>query len=375
MDVQMPEVQNIEQPKTKSKIELLNEFRKLIEKNGYSIEDMELEALLQKIRNMGLTKHLSLSVEFDKSKSKQVIKVFPKKKIYVEKYDEWVPLDDSLFDDIIANFENPKLFKPFMDEQHNLREKYADIIKLFKKEDGLYAEIELNERGYTAIKNNDYSYISPEWGERTDTDGKHYKNVLWAVTLTNIPAMEGDLPRLQDQIRLEKGQTKKKETAMKNLTIKAGEKTYALQMEVPEEILSVLMEISDSLNAAMAKIGELTQAKEEAEVAAEEMNKELTEIKQTELEKEAVTVIDEAIKKGKYHVALRDMKIRLYKENKQNILDELAVLPENENKRMTGQKQNDNVSLEKEDSEIMKERGLDPTNADHVKLYKEANNG
>jgi hypothetical protein len=38
---------------------------------------------------------------------------------------------------------------------------------------------------------------------------------LWAITLTNIPALEGELPQLQEQIKLTKGEK------LKNMTLES----------------------------------------------------------------------------------------------------------------------------------------------------------
>lgn len=248
-------------PDKKSRIDVLGSIKKLIEKSGYAISDEKILEMFGVIEDK--KGYLSkLNKKLDSSNDTQEIKVFPKKTVFIEKYKETITFDDKLFNQMILAFNNSKLFKPYMDEDHMLGEKFADILDLLIKDDGLYAKIQLNDKGKDVIKNNIYSYVSPEWGDRTDTDGNIHKNVLWAITLTNIPALEGENPKLQDQIKLTKG-GKGMDALNKRLTKLEGKlENYKSQDEAP--IMSPeLMEAIGMLKEAIAKIDELTQQNQE----------------------------------------------------------------------------------------------------------------
>jgi hypothetical protein len=291
--------------KQKSKLEILNSIKKLIEKNNYDIDDEKLLELYQIMTTKSMTKKYSFSAELDKTKAVQTIQVFPRKKVYIEKYDEYVDLNDKLFNEMISNFHNPKLFKPYMDVDHSLQEKYADVIDLFKNERGLFAKIELNERGYSAIKNKDYSYVSPEWGDRTDTEKQVHRNCLWAITLTNIPALEGENPTLQEQMKLTKlgGSTmtdfekriikleKKLETRKLQETPEGGVDPAVLQ-EAVTEALGMLQEL-------VAKLSEITGQKEVAEEEMAKAYNKLEEVQSSVEQKDKDEFFDKMVELGK----------------------------------------------------------------------------
>jgi len=267
-----------EQPEErKSKIDILSAIKKLVEKNGYTISDEKILEMFGVIQE-GKGYLNKLNKRLDSTKDIHDIKVFPRKAVYIEKYDEYINFDKKLFLEMIEAFNCEKLFKPYVDEDHQLKEKFADIIKLYEKDDGLYAQIKLNEKGKLAIKNNIYSYISPEWGDRTDTDGDIHKNVLWAITLTNIPALEGENPKLQEQIKLTKNKLNYggfKMVNNLNLSQKIAHlegriSNYKLQDDQQAVIPPELLEAIQMLNEAVTVINELTQQKEEAVQGKEE---------------------------------------------------------------------------------------------------------
>jgi hypothetical protein len=299
-------------PEKKSKIDILSNIKKLVEKNGYSISDEKILEMFGVIQD-GKGTLTKLNKKLDSSKNIHEIKVFPKKTVYIEKYDEHVKFDDKLFNEMIDAFKCETLFKPYMDVDHELKEKYCEIIDLTIKEDGLYATIEPNEKGRDAIKNNIYSYISPEWGDRTDTDGVTHKNVLWAITLTNIPALEGENPKLQDQMRLNKNKKGKFMTLTQRLATLEGKVSNYRLMEgeapvLPPEILEALQMIKD----AMVAIDELTMqnqevveekeaallAKETAEKIATDTQAKLNEIEGAKLAKEKEDFFLDVVSKG-----------------------------------------------------------------------------
>lgn len=394
-------VQNsIQQPEKKSKIDILSSIKKLIEKNGYAISDEKILEMFGVIEEKNLTR-LSISKikKLDSRKNIHEIKVFPKKTVYIEKYDEHINFNDKLFTEMISAFKNPKLFKPYVDEDHQLGEKFADVIDIYTKEDGLYAKIELNEKGKNVIKNNIYSYISPEWGDRTDTDGDTHKNVLWAITLTNIPALEGENPKLQEQIKLSKKTGGKYMTLTQKLANLEGKvSNYKLQEEpmmMPPEIMEAIQMIKD----AIAKIDELTMQnqeiveekeaalaqKEVAEKLAEKYKGDLDTIEAEKSAKEKENFFETVVKDGQLEASeVEDFKL-MYDKNEEIVRKLLT----SRNKKNDNGDQKTTTTLDKnngdlfeydgkkykltnEDYFIMKERKLNRNKPEDVEKYIEA---
>jgi phage I-like protein len=359
----------------KSKIEILNQIKKLIEKNGYAISDekiLEMFGVIQEGKGY-LTK---LNRKLDKNTHE--IKVFPKKTVYIEKYDEYINFDDKLFGEMIDSFNCPKLFKPYIDEDHQLGEKYADIIDLYIKPDGLYAKVQLNEKGINAIKNNIYSYISPEWGDRTDTDGDLHKNVLWAITLTNIPALEGENPKLQDQIRnlskkLYGGNRMDLRNKLSNLEGRVS--NYKLQDEapvMPPEIMEAIQMIKD----AVAKIDELTQInqqqeeqmaniaaeKEVAEKLAEDYKTKFDTIEAQKKEAEKEAFFTDVVSNGQLEAGeVEDWKLQ-YDKSKDFVVKILTSKPK---KELGTQKTTTSLSGKNEDEVIVNGKKIKLTQEDY----------
>lgn len=246
----------------KSKIDVLGSIKKLIEKSGYAISDEKILEMFGVIEDK--KGYLSrLNKKLDSSSDTQEIKVFPKKTVFIGKYRKTITFDDKLFNEMISAFNDPKLFKPYVDEAHMLGEKFADILDLLIKDDGFYAKIQLNDKGKDVIKNNIYSYISPEWGDRTDTDGNIHKNALVAITLTNIPALEGENPKLQDQIKLTKKGGIYMNISQKLANLEGRVSNYKLQDEATPPMPPEIMEAIQMIKEAIAKIDELTQQNQE----------------------------------------------------------------------------------------------------------------
>jgi hypothetical protein len=362
--------------KRKNKMEVLIDFKKNLERNGWSIGDDKLERLFMELQEQiadAEEPKMSLEkVKLDQSKDKHEIRIFPKKKIFVEKYNYKFDFSEKFFDEIMANFEDPKLFKPFGDEQHKLGVKFFDIVRLLKKNDGLYAEIELNQLGFQAIKDRQYSYISPQWGKRTDTDGVKRNNVLMAITLTNIPALEGELPTLQEQITLTKG--KKMDFDKKLIELSTRLDGFKLQGEIdPAAVMTVLQDAIVMIDELKAKLVEVTGAKDQAEDMAEEAQAELMKIKKEAEQKETDFYFETAIKEGRILPAEEDKLRRLYTLDKSAVVELVGLRESKEDNevKLSSNAKND-FKLEKDDYEIMRERGFDPNNKEDVKKYLEA---
>jgi hypothetical protein len=383
-------------PKIKSKLEILNDIKKMIEKNNFSMDDDTLFALYEKMgeKTVDMVNQMSrvenekrsaitLDFNIDKNQLEKVhtIQVFPKKRIYVDKYNEWINLDSKLFSQMIINFSNPKLFRPFGDCKHERQEKYFNIMKLHQDNRGLFADIQFTARGLEAVKNEDFSYISPDWGDRMDTDKKLHKNVLTAITLTNVPAMEGDIPPIQAQIQLTKF---KGGLLMKNYSLEKKLELVPVKLQAQEGIdPAVLGEILALIEEAAMKIQELTGANQEQaeeiqkfEKANKEITAELSTIKTTALEKEADEVLTQAVKDGQLPTSetYLDIMKKRYVLDKKSVVEELEALPKSgEPRQLTSSGSGKGFKLSQDDRDIMENAGLDPDDPKDIKVYKEAN--
>lgn len=358
-------------PKTKNKLELLAEFKKNIEKNGYKISDEILEGLIRNIQNGSeILKSMSFKLSLS-DKKKQVIKVFPYGTFYFEKYDRAITFDDMFFNEVINNFNNKKLFKPYVDEDHKLEGKFAEITNLVKKEDGLYAELELNEIGIEAIKLNKYSYISPQWGDRVDTDKVFHKNVLWAITLTNVPAFEGVLPKLQEQIKLNKlgGSMYNEE---KLITLKARCETYKLQNEVdPNKLMPLIEELLKMFDEMKAKIVEATGQAQQSQEQMAQAQMTIDKMKKSIEAKEKDEFFEKNVALGKIDIKeVEDFK-EFYELNKEKVVSLVSKRPGKEDFQMTSSHINTS-QLSKEDYSIMVDLNYNPEDPSDVRKYLEA---
>lgn len=146
-----------------------------------------------------------LSSEIVKAtENEQAIKVFPRGKFYISKYQKEISFDDVFFSQIQDAYNSTDLSKPKIDKDHEFKISFGDINGFEIKEDGLYSKIKLNPKGVELVKNGEYNYVSPAWGRTEDLTKKVYPNRLLAVSLVNFPALEGALPSLKDQLRLSK---------------------------------------------------------------------------------------------------------------------------------------------------------------------------
>jgi outer membrane murein-binding lipoprotein Lpp len=361
------------QEEKKHILDVLSSVQKLCAKNGYELTD-DMDLLMKAIRKNQHTRQMSFKLELSDDAPEQWVKIFPKKKIYVAKYKMTFDFNDKFFQEIVTNFENPKLFKPYIDEEHDLKKKNGDITALEIKDDGLYGRVKLNDRGYQAIKGRVYSYQSPEWGKRTDTEGKVYENVLWTVSLTNTPAMEGELPTLQDQFQLSKGE--KMELEKKLIELKArSKKTYKLAEGVEATDPALLDELWSAIEELMAKYAAVKGEKEAVEKEKEVAEEEVAAMKTEKLKAEAESVVKLAIERGQFSPKLFDLKVNQYLKDKEAVTTELSLIPEVKTGSLNlGSKKDDGFKLSNDDVIVMKAAGLDPEKSDDVKKYREINN-
>lgn len=318
-------------------------------------------------------------MELENTLDLQDILIFPRGKFFIQHLDRWIEFDNSFFNEILASFADENLAKPFIDKNHEKGESFGDIEELYIADDGLHAKIKLNEKGVELIKGREYKYISPWFGAFTDTQGKKHKWVLFSVSLTNIPALSGELPELQEQMQLEMEarmeKTKQmyekiKDVAMQKkwIQLEDEEKDFDTRVaELLEALYNNMLSISDIATQVETLLAEKKSLQEKVEQTEAEMKK----LEQEKLEKEAEEVIKLAVENGQYPVALFEMKKQQYIKDKELILKELELIPKKESVKMSSSAVA--VNLAAEDIEVMKNVGLNPADPKDVEFYKKVN--
>lgn len=226
-----------------------------------------------------------IELQIKEEKEKYVVKTLPKGKVYIEKYDKYFDFCDDLLNELADNVNNPDLAKPFIDKNHEKKESYGDIISAEVREDGLYTFWDLNEEGKKAIKNRLFRYISPEFGNVKDQNGKMIKNVLIAVTLTNIPALRGGLPQLQEQITLE-NKNKKEVKSMEN---------EKLQLEMLQKTTLELEAVKKEKIELQTELEAVKKQKDDANKQLIDATQKLNQIELEQTKKEAKEFVKEKI--------------------------------------------------------------------------------
>lgn len=354
-----------EKPKIKSKIEILAEIKKLAEKNNLSIEDEKLMSLFSDMMEKKDASSLSIKFAVNPLPNGVEVQIFPRGKLFIEKYDKWIIFDTVLFSDMIRAFQSDKLFKPFFDNEHKLGEKFGDILELYEKPEGLFARVDFNDMGKQAIMDRKYSYISPEFGTRKDLDGIPHANALWAVTLTNIPAFEGKIKPLQEQVKF----SKLPDIGGRNMTVKEtlakfeGRITALKFANEPTgqpsgDMNGMLTELVDTLKTWAAKIEELTMGKEQAEAKVEEVEASLSKIQKEKDEKEKDEFFETAVKQGQLEIGELEFCKNLYDVSKDNVKSMILARPVKDSGQISLTKQPTNTNLSADDYEIMKKQGF-----------------
>ena len=311
----------------------------------------------------------------------QEIQVFPRGEHIIN--NKIRKFDDEFFKKIIESFNTDSLSKPYIDKNHKRAESYGDIMDLYIKPEGLFAKIKLNKKGTELIKDSEYKYVSPMYGPRTDTKGKEYEYVLYNISLTNNPALEGTLPQLQEQIQLEgEKNMEKKELLEKILAsgiVKLEDENADFDTKITDvlgKLYEKLQEISEmalQIKTLQDEKAALTSKVEEQEKEIKKAIEEKEKLEKEKLEKEATERIKMAVEQGQYPVALMEMKIQQYMKDKAEIEKELELLP-----KKIQSKTHEELVLSEEDQKIVAFAKLDiknPRDMEILKMIKEKENG
>jgi hypothetical protein len=357
-------------------------MKKMMDEGNDQNKSVAACSMIWRDRNKTSAKRTFEKIDFEKidnSKKEHWIKIFPRGEVYIEKYDKIENIDDAFMDNMISAFNDEKLSKPKMDNDHEFGISYADILELQKRDDGLYSRILLNDLGYEAIKNRHYSYISPAFGDRTGIDKTVYPNALSALSLVNYPALEGSIGDIQSQTKLSKGDIMNLEQKFELLNAKVSE-IEKVQLSKGEKIdNSIVKESFEFAKEAISEVNEMKKLNKEvkdklllSEKELEVSKKELSKIKADELQKEAEFVVKQAIEDGQFHPALNDMKVKSYVLNKESILEELKVIPKVEKKGQQTFSATGIKSLSKEEISTLESLGLKSDDPKVIEIWKKS---
>lgn len=307
--------------------------------------------------------------KFEKTDNKKEILIFPKGNFFIEKYNEWLTFDDIFFDKILEAFNSKTLPKPFVDIDHDQGKSCGEVVDLIKKEDGLYGIVEFNENGLKLLKDREYRYISPSFGEIIDNTGKKFDIYLDSISFTNIPALLNTMPKLQEQLKL----TKKlfKGGNMKNKKIILSQITDEAIKNFVEDLLSQGEKMEDVINSLNLQIEELKKKLEETQEENETIKKENETIKQEQMNREADEFIKKQIEMKKLNVKHADYWRKQFLLNKEDVIKYFEMV-ENENANGI-YKLSNKYNLTQEDILVLQSVGIDLNNEKDIDLYLKIN--
>lgn len=377
--------------KPKGKIDFMTEIKKLLEKYGVQETDEKIIEIVNSlnVQGMPMIKRLSLiEMQMIDDENKKEILVFPRGKHYVQTktFSGWIDFNDGFYKKIAMNFDDPALFKPYIDKDHERKESYGDITGYRIANEGMFFSIDLNNAGKEQIRNRVYRYISPTFGDTKDTKSKDHTDWLVTISLVNTPSLMGLIPELQSQLEL-KFNTKSKTGGKLNMELnfigKQLGKFIELQGEVsPEAIVSALPDILKMLEELTKKVQELTGAgeKKDEQIAQQAeamtaMSADLTKIQTEKRQKEADVVIQKAVEMGQYccNEKFVEMKKAEYIKDPEKILKELELIPTIENQgQISLSNPGTGIDLKLTDDEIQiaKDSGFDISTPEKIKEYK-----
>jgi hypothetical protein len=312
----------------------------------------------------------------DKSAEWQTIKVFPEKKLFLDRYDETFNFNKELFDDMVENFNNPEIPVLIMDKEHEYKENHADFKNMRYEPEhvngpGLYIDVKLNEKGVKLVKPGVYKYHSPAWGKYVSVSGKKYENVLKAISLVNFPGLGAENPKLLDQLELKNVQRDKKNIGgSKNMSLELINVELGLKADAnSESSVIVVRELKAEIEETKKELKKEKEDNQKAQKMLTELSSKIQAVEQKERQLKAEKVIDEAIEKGKLYPSLRELKIEAYLKDSEIVEKELSLLPEKDLSQASVSKPEQDVNMTEEQIREMKENELDPKSKEDRDIY------
>lgn len=319
--------------------------------------------------------------EIEPTEKEQIVCVFPFGNLWLEDYQRWQEFTEAHAREVIANFENPDVIKPIIDKEHEYKESFGDIIRLFIDERngirGLFAEIKLNPMGFGLVKNRVYKGISPALKPYTDVKKQTHQNVLWALSLVNFQGLGTTTPSIQEQLELKKNIER---DSMKNLAVELGISPDSGETQILEKIRGLRVQ----LESAQKEKDEKEKKIVEMETGQNEMNKIITTLQskinellesmkmaeEAKAEDEAEKAVEMGIQHGKIERELKEIYKKRYKTDRESFNLEMSVrkpLLNMQRQSLTGDSV-EGISVEL--SAFMKKAGLDEKNQMHIEAAK-----
>lgn len=364
----------------KTKLDIITEIKKLLTKNNMTIDDNILISLLDQIKSPNALKRtlkLFANQQIKPTTNDQWILVFPKGKFWIQKYQTWLDCDDVFFNEIAKNFNDQALSRPFIDKDHKFEESFGDINNYKITDKGMFFNIKLNYLGVSAIKNGVYRYVSPAFGDMTDTAKEKHYNWLAAISLVNAPAFLGVIPKLQDQIHLKQKNFDTKEStnmelrAMleRSLQLATGANDAAF-IKAVDTLQQTVTDLQTQLQTIQEALTKVTAERDQAKTSEQAAQGQVAQMKNDFLTKEGNEVLDNAIKLGQIPPALKDKYLKRYLSDKNDVLDDLKVFPKNDNGMQLSSAGTTDTGLSKEDREIAEATGYDLSKPADLKRFK-----
>lgn len=319
--------------------------------------------------------------EIEPTEKEQIVCVFPFENLWLEDYQRWQEFTEAHAREVIANFENPDVIKPIIDKEHEYKESFGDIIRLFIDErngiKGLFAEIKLNPMGFELVKNRVYKGLSPALKPYTDVKKQTYQNVLWALSLVNFQGLGTTTPSIQEQLELKKNIER---DSMKNLAVELGISPDSGETQILEKIRGLRVQ----LETAQKEKDEKEKKIVEMETGQSEMNKIITTLQtkinellesmkmaeEAKADEEAEKAVEMGIQQGKIERELKEIYKKRYKTDRESFNLEMSVrkpLLNMQRQSLTGDSV-EGISVEL--SAFMKKAGLDERNPVHIEAAK-----
>lgn len=337
---------------------------------GGEMGDNKSNSFIRKIYDEKTKKWLEFNNKtFDKiyttlnNKTEEINKIliFPVGRYYVEKYKQWLSFDDVFFNKILLAFNSPTLPKPYLDIDHELGEAVGEIVDLEITNDGLMAHIMLNEEGIKKIKNREYRYVSPSFGEIINNEGVKFELYLDSVSLTNAPALLASIPKLQEQLNLNRRATMQKKFILSQITDDAVKNVVAELLEQGEKHEEIIASLEKEKNELLKKL-------EETQKEAEQAKTETEAIKQEQQSKEADEFIKSQVEMKKLNVKHSEFWKKQYCLNKDETIkyfNEIEAKGPCDIYRLSSK-----YELSNDDVAIMKSLKLNINDEKDVEFYK-----
>lgn len=307
----------------------------------------------------------------------QEILAIPRGKYFVKRYNRYLEFNDDFFNKIIKNFkyqfEDKTLTPPFIDENHNLNGSYGKIKNEYRiTEDGLYIKIQLNKKGKKAIKDEEFSYISPGIYDITDNNKNLRKNVLIALSLTNIPAIMV-YPTLQEQIKLNYGGNNEMENKIDFIELKRVTNELDLSEGsnvnlITNKIVELKNELAYNIEENKKLILENSDLKTKLENSEVELNSYILRDREDEVNK----ILDKAQKEYKILPSQREFLLNMGLDDKIKLEKYIETCPTHTEmfKQETSTIAKPKNNLSDDEKAIMLENGLDPNKQEDIDKVK-----